>query len=45
MKTKGLTDKELIHKYEAGAIDLEKPMKRMLKTPSNAAKLKKQKKS
>lgn len=41
---KGLTDKELIAKYEHGAIDLKKPIKAMLKTPSNSSVLKDKKK-
>lgn len=36
-KRKGLTDPELINKYEKGGIDLSKPIKKLLKTPSNSA--------
>ena len=39
-KKKGLSDKELISKYEGGKIDMAKPLKRLLKTPSNSAILK-----
>ena len=37
---KGLTDMQLVRKYEHGAIDLQKPIKAMLKTPSNSSVLK-----
>lgn len=40
---KGLSDKELISKYEGGKIDMKKPLKRLLKTPSNSSVLKKKK--
>jgi len=42
-KEKGLSDAELVNKYEKGKIDLSKPLKKMLKTPSNSANLKTQK--
>ncbi len=42
-KQKGLTDKELVKKYEGGKIDLKKPLKQMIKTPSKSAILKAEK--
>ena len=40
-KQKGLSDRELIKKYDnGGKIYLKKPLKRLLKTPSNSAILK-----
>jgi hypothetical protein len=41
---KGLTDAELVVKYDKGAIDLKTPVKKLLKTPSNSAILKNKKK-
>ena len=43
-KTKGLSDAELIEKYESGKIDFVKVLKPMLKKPSNSV-LRKVKKS
>ena len=40
----GLTDAELVEKYEGGSIDLKKPIKRLLKTRSNSGILKSQNK-
>jgi hypothetical protein len=42
-KQKGLTDSQLVKKYEGGKLDLTKPLKRLLKTPSNSSILKNQK--
>ena len=39
-KEKGLSDAELIAKYESGKIDMKKPLKKLFKTPSNSAILK-----
>ncbi len=39
-KKKGLTDTELVKKYEGGKIDMKKPLKKLFKTPSNSAILK-----
>ena len=41
---KGLSEAELVAKYERGAIDLKKPLKAMLKKPSNSSVLKKKNK-
>lgn len=37
---KGLSDKELVKKYEAGKIDMANPLKKMIKNPSNSSILK-----
>lgn len=42
---KGLSDSELIEKYEMGGIDLLKPIKKMLKNPSRSSILKSKKKA
>ena len=44
-KQKGLSDTELVKKYEAGKIDLKEPLKQMLTTPSNSSILKVQKRT
>ena len=41
----GLTDTELIDKYERGKINLKKPIERMLKTRTKSATLKRKKKA
>ncbi len=41
----GLTDAQLVEKYEKGAIPLHKHVKKLLRKPSNAAILKKKKKA
>jgi hypothetical protein len=38
---KGLSDTELIDKYERGKIDLKRPIKRLLKTQTNSSVLRK----
>ncbi len=42
-KRKGLTDNQLVKKYEGGKVDFAKPIKRLLKTPSNSSILKNKK--
>lgn len=39
-KKMGLTDPELIEKYERGKIDMKKPLKKLLRKPSKSAKKK-----
>lgn len=39
-QSKGLTDTELVAKYEDGKINLKKHVKKLLKTPSNSSVLK-----
>lgn len=40
---KGLSDKELVAKYEGGSIDMHSALKSMAETPSNSSTLKKSK--
>ncbi len=44
-ESKGLSDTELVQKYESGTIDLKHPVKRLLKTPSNSSVLKDKKRA